>query len=237
MAKLLSIALNRSDGESFRDFAPVMARADRTTAPLALLAYELLRRERVAQVQRGARENGLRYDSAYSDLGSGTPRSPRMPRSASGSMITMWSRTRKPRRQRRGSCLNGIAGLLKRRPPPGWRPQWRRSGPTGARSGTVRRAAMNATVASRKFLPRQRNNRSAKKSAEQKHGPARAACRGRGENSNAAIVRSMIGSGFIAAFQSATVEIFSAKIEAERGMRLPNRYAGANPKVRSKRLA
>src|ERR1700680_3858242 len=69
MAKLLSIALNRSDGESFRDFAPVMARADRTTAPRALLAYEQLRRERVAQVQRGARENGLRYDSAYADLG------------------------------------------------------------------------------------------------------------------------------------------------------------------------
>ena len=44
-------------------------RADRTTAPAALLAYERLRRERVAQVQRGARENGLRYDSAYSDLG------------------------------------------------------------------------------------------------------------------------------------------------------------------------
>jgi len=36
---------------------------------MALLAYERLRRERVAQVQRGARENGLRYDSAYSDLG------------------------------------------------------------------------------------------------------------------------------------------------------------------------
>ena len=40
-----------------------------TTAPAALLAYERLRRERVAQVQRGARENGMRYDSAYSDLG------------------------------------------------------------------------------------------------------------------------------------------------------------------------
>ena len=36
---------------------------------MALLAYEQLRRERMAQVQRGARENGLRYDSAYSDLG------------------------------------------------------------------------------------------------------------------------------------------------------------------------
>ena len=49
--------------------ATILARADRTSAPAALLAYEQLRRERVAQVQRGARENGLRYDSAYSDLG------------------------------------------------------------------------------------------------------------------------------------------------------------------------
>lgn len=49
--------------------ATILARADRTTAPTALLAYERLRRERVAEVQRGARKNGLRYDSAYSDLG------------------------------------------------------------------------------------------------------------------------------------------------------------------------
>jgi salicylate hydroxylase len=49
--------------------AAILARADRRTAPQALLAYERLRRERVALVQRGARENGLRYDSAYSDLG------------------------------------------------------------------------------------------------------------------------------------------------------------------------
>jgi salicylate hydroxylase len=35
----------------------------------ALGVYENLRRERVAQVQRGARENGLRYDSVYADLG------------------------------------------------------------------------------------------------------------------------------------------------------------------------
>src|SRR5438105_9004202 len=47
----------------------ILAHADRASAPQALLAYERLRRERVAQVQRGARENGLRYDSAYSDLG------------------------------------------------------------------------------------------------------------------------------------------------------------------------
>ena len=32
-------------------------------------AYERLRRERVAAVQRGARENGMRLDSHYADLG------------------------------------------------------------------------------------------------------------------------------------------------------------------------
>ena len=37
--------------------------------PPRCIAYERLRRERVAQVQRGARENGLRYDSVYADLG------------------------------------------------------------------------------------------------------------------------------------------------------------------------
>jgi salicylate hydroxylase len=36
--------------------------------PGALQAYERLRRERVAQVQLGARQNGLRYDSIYADL-------------------------------------------------------------------------------------------------------------------------------------------------------------------------
>jgi salicylate hydroxylase len=47
----------------------ILAQADRATAPAALLAYERMRRERVAALQRGARENGLRYDSAYADLG------------------------------------------------------------------------------------------------------------------------------------------------------------------------
>ena len=49
--------------------ATILARTGRDTVPAALLAYERLRRERVAQVQRGARENGMRYDSVYSDLG------------------------------------------------------------------------------------------------------------------------------------------------------------------------
>ena len=64
--------LGQGANQSIEDgmaLATILARSDRTTAPSALLAYERLRRERVAQVQRGARENGLRYDSAYSDLG------------------------------------------------------------------------------------------------------------------------------------------------------------------------
>ena len=56
--------LGQGANQSIEDgmaLATILARADRRTAPSALLAYERLRRERVAQVQRGARENGLRY--------------------------------------------------------------------------------------------------------------------------------------------------------------------------------
>ena len=64
--------LGQGANQSIEDgmaLATILTRADRNTIPAALLAYEHLRRERVGQVQRGARENGLRYDSAYSDLG------------------------------------------------------------------------------------------------------------------------------------------------------------------------
>jgi salicylate hydroxylase len=64
--------LGQGANQSIEDgmaLAMILARTDRATAPRALHAYERLRRERVAQVQRGARENGLRYDSAASDLG------------------------------------------------------------------------------------------------------------------------------------------------------------------------
>lgn len=64
--------LGQGANQSIEDgmaLATILAHSDRKSAPAALLAYERLRRERVAQVQRGARENGLRYDSAYSDLG------------------------------------------------------------------------------------------------------------------------------------------------------------------------
>jgi len=64
--------LGQGANQSIEDgmaLATILARTDRQTAPAALVAYERLRRERVAAVQRGARENGLRYDSSYADLG------------------------------------------------------------------------------------------------------------------------------------------------------------------------
>jgi salicylate hydroxylase len=48
-------------------FATILSRIDNARAPEALRAYEQLRRGRVADVQRGARQNGMRYDSAYAD--------------------------------------------------------------------------------------------------------------------------------------------------------------------------
>jgi salicylate hydroxylase len=48
--------------------ATILAHADHASAPAALAAYEKVRRERVGQVQRGARQNGLRYDSMYADI-------------------------------------------------------------------------------------------------------------------------------------------------------------------------
>ena len=63
--------LGQGANQSIEDgmaLATILARADCATVPAALAAYERLRRERVAQVQRGARENGMRYDSAYADL-------------------------------------------------------------------------------------------------------------------------------------------------------------------------
>lgn len=64
--------LGQGANQSIEDgmaLATILTRATAATAPQALQAYERLRRERVASVQRGARENGLRYDSFYADLG------------------------------------------------------------------------------------------------------------------------------------------------------------------------
>jgi salicylate hydroxylase len=48
--------------------ATILERADAASVPAALLVYDRLRRERVAEVQRGARIHGLRVDSASDDL-------------------------------------------------------------------------------------------------------------------------------------------------------------------------
>lgn len=64
--------LGQGANQSIEDgmaLATILAQADTSSVPAALLAYERLRRERVAEVQLGARQNGLRVDSAYSDLG------------------------------------------------------------------------------------------------------------------------------------------------------------------------
>ena len=64
--------LGQGANQSIEDgmaLATILARTGPNSAPAALLAYERLRRERVAAVQRGARENGMRYDSSCADLG------------------------------------------------------------------------------------------------------------------------------------------------------------------------
>jgi salicylate hydroxylase len=64
--------LGQGANQSIEDgaaLATILAQVDRAGVPAALLAYERLRRERVAEVQLGARKHGLRVDSACDDLG------------------------------------------------------------------------------------------------------------------------------------------------------------------------
>ncbi len=64
--------LGQGANQSIEDgmaLATILAEVDNSAVPAALLAYQRLRRERVADVQLGARQNGLRVDSAYTDLG------------------------------------------------------------------------------------------------------------------------------------------------------------------------
>jgi salicylate hydroxylase len=63
--------LGQGANQSIEDaagLATILENADPRRIPEALAAYESLRRERVAEVQTGARQNGLRYDSRYDDL-------------------------------------------------------------------------------------------------------------------------------------------------------------------------
>ena len=62
--------LGQGANQSIEDgmaLATILAQVDDRGVPAALLAYERLRRERVAEVQRGARQNGLRVDSTDAD--------------------------------------------------------------------------------------------------------------------------------------------------------------------------
>ena len=63
--------LGQGANQSIEDgmaLATILSRVDRMRVPAALLAYERLRRERVAEVQLGARKHGLRVDSMVADL-------------------------------------------------------------------------------------------------------------------------------------------------------------------------
>ncbi len=65
--------LGQGANQSIEDgmaLATILSQTSNASVPAALLAYERLRRERVAEVQLGARQNGLRVDSmsAYADL-------------------------------------------------------------------------------------------------------------------------------------------------------------------------
>jgi len=64
--------LGQGANQSIEDgmaLATILAQVDAAVVPASLLAYERLRRERVAEVQLGARKHGLRVDSASDDLG------------------------------------------------------------------------------------------------------------------------------------------------------------------------
>ena len=63
--------LGQGANQSIEDgmaLAMILAEVDSHGVPAALLAYERLRRERVAEVQLGARKHGLRVDSMSGDL-------------------------------------------------------------------------------------------------------------------------------------------------------------------------
>ncbi len=63
--------LGQGANQSIEDgmaLATILAQVDTSAVPAALLAYEGLRRARVAEIQLGARQNGLRLDSAVADL-------------------------------------------------------------------------------------------------------------------------------------------------------------------------
>ncbi len=63
--------LGQGANQSIEDgmaLATILSQVDTSEVPASLLAYERLRRKRVAEIQLGARQNGLRLDSSAADL-------------------------------------------------------------------------------------------------------------------------------------------------------------------------
>ena len=63
--------LGQGANQSIEDgmaLATILAQVDDGAVPAGLAAYEKLRRERVAEIQRGSRQHGLRVDSLSGDL-------------------------------------------------------------------------------------------------------------------------------------------------------------------------
>ena len=63
--------LGQGANQSIEDgmaLATILERVHATAVPAALRVYERVRRERVAEIQQGARRNGLRVDATVTDL-------------------------------------------------------------------------------------------------------------------------------------------------------------------------
>lgn len=83
--------LGQGANQSIEDgmaLATILAQAEPSAVPAALLGYERLRRERVAQVQLGARKHGLRVDSLSGDFQVRVASLPRMRNFASSFTAT-----------------------------------------------------------------------------------------------------------------------------------------------------
>ena len=65
---LLAARRGRSSEEDGVALATLLRDVTPTGVEAALAEYERVRRERTSAVQRGARDNGRRYDSGYDDL-------------------------------------------------------------------------------------------------------------------------------------------------------------------------
>jgi 2-polyprenyl-6-methoxyphenol hydroxylase-like FAD-dependent oxidoreductase len=125
--------LGQGANQSIEDgmaLATILARPNLKTVATALLAYEGLRRERVGLVQRGARENDHRYDSANPLF--------------DGSSPTMtWSRKQKPPHSASDELLAEDSGDLRGNVSVGHEPT---RGPVGAISALSLKADIDQSA-------------------------------------------------------------------------------------------